>query len=188
MEHSQKNALTTWQVSLLTLVLGLDGNAPYSLIAITERLLPKETRNNKSVSSNNLYRKMRARFLVACEILLIVPTYNEFRKKLAVEFPDKSIADIVKQLKANAFPGKQKGQRYLPKRPNKTNDDICPPAPAISASHRPTYNGNRGGVKLQSCPRCKGSLAIETDLYGAYEDCVNCGYTRDIKEETNELH
>jgi len=32
---------------------------------------------------------------------------------------------------------------------------------------------------FKSCPRCKGDLYSDHDLYGAYLTCVQCGYTHD---------
>ena len=37
--------------------------------------------------------------------------------------------------------------------------------------------------KLKSCPRCGGDLLIEKDLlYGWYEKCFQCSFSRDLKE------
>lgn len=30
------------------------------------------------------------------------------------------------------------------------------------------------------CPRCGGSLRRESDLYGEYDWCLNCGYHGDV--------
>ncbi len=38
-------------------------------------------------------------------------------------------------------------------------------------------------MKLNGCRRCKGDLVIEKDVYGWYEECVQCGYTHDIAVE-----
>lgn len=38
-------------------------------------------------------------------------------------------------------------------------------------------------LKLNGCRRCGGDLAIEKDFFGWYEECVQCGYTRDIPPE-----
>ncbi len=35
-------------------------------------------------------------------------------------------------------------------------------------------------LKLNGCRRCGGDLAIEKDLFGWYEECLQCGYTQDI--------
>ena len=32
------------------------------------------------------------------------------------------------------------------------------------------------------CPRCKGELYIFNDLYGQYEQCLDCGYSKDLKK------
>ena len=40
-----------------------------------------------------------------------------------------------------------------------------------------------GKIKIGTCPRCKkGELFIDRDLYGWFESCLQCGYTRDLPE------
>ncbi len=34
--------------------------------------------------------------------------------------------------------------------------------------------------KLKSCPRCAGDLFILRETDGWYEECLSCGYRRDI--------
>jgi len=41
-------------------------------------------------------------------------------------------------------------------------------------------------LKLKACPRCKGDLNGNRDMYGSYDECLQCGYMRDI-EEPNKL-
>jgi hypothetical protein len=33
---------------------------------------------------------------------------------------------------------------------------------------------------LKECPRCKGSIFIDRDHLGWYEQCLQCGYQRDL--------
>ena len=35
--------------------------------------------------------------------------------------------------------------------------------------------------RLKSCPRCKGDVLIDRDYDGWYEQCLQCGYQRDLK-------
>jgi hypothetical protein len=36
-------------------------------------------------------------------------------------------------------------------------------------------------LKLKGCPKCKeGDVTSDRDLYGWYEYCIQCGYTRDL--------
>lgn len=35
--------------------------------------------------------------------------------------------------------------------------------------------------KFKSCPRCGGDLFIDKDMYGRFEQCIQCGYTHDLK-------
>ena len=37
-------------------------------------------------------------------------------------------------------------------------------------------------LKLGACPRCHGDLHSNRDLYGSYNQCLQCGYMRDIPE------
>ena len=41
-------------------------------------------------------------------------------------------------------------------------------------------------LKLKACPRCKGDLHGNRDMYGSYDECLQCGYMQDI-EEPNKL-
>lgn len=34
-------------------------------------------------------------------------------------------------------------------------------------------------VKLKACPRCSGDMVEDTDIYGFYELCLQCGFIRD---------
>ena len=34
--------------------------------------------------------------------------------------------------------------------------------------------------KLKSCPRCDGDMFVDKEEYGWYEDCIQCGYRRDL--------
>ena len=34
--------------------------------------------------------------------------------------------------------------------------------------------------KLKSCPRCSGDLFIQRETDGWYEECLLCGYQRDV--------
>ena len=35
-------------------------------------------------------------------------------------------------------------------------------------------------LKFKSCPRCKGDVLLNQDYYGWYEQCLQCGYLRDM--------
>jgi hypothetical protein len=34
--------------------------------------------------------------------------------------------------------------------------------------------------KLKSCPRCSGDLYVQCEMDSCYEECLLCGYERDI--------
>lgn len=33
---------------------------------------------------------------------------------------------------------------------------------------------------FKSCPRCKGDIHLDTDSYGTYAKCLQCGFSRDF--------
>jgi len=37
---------------------------------------------------------------------------------------------------------------------------------------------------LKACPRCKGDLAENVDMYGPYRECLQCGYMVDLEDAT----
>ncbi|MCH8061313.1 MAG: hypothetical protein IH861_02290 [Chloroflexi bacterium] len=37
---------------------------------------------------------------------------------------------------------------------------------------------------LKACPRCKGDVVANRDMYGEYRECLQCGYMVDI-DKTN---
>jgi hypothetical protein len=43
----------------------------------------------------------------------------------------------------------------------------------------------RGGfVASTKCPKCGGSVYLDSDLYGWYEQCLQCGHTVNMKKVT----
>jgi hypothetical protein len=36
-------------------------------------------------------------------------------------------------------------------------------------------------IAFKICPKCGGNLGIESDCYGKYLSCIQCGYEKDIK-------
>ena len=38
-----------------------------------------------------------------------------------------------------------------------------------------------GKWKISGCPRCGGSLFVDKDTYGWYEQCINCSYRNELK-------
>jgi len=35
-------------------------------------------------------------------------------------------------------------------------------------------------MKLHACKKCQGALILDKDEFGWYEECIQCGFTRDI--------
>jgi DNA-directed RNA polymerase subunit M/transcription elongation factor TFIIS len=35
--------------------------------------------------------------------------------------------------------------------------------------------------KLKTCPRCQGDLFVERDMDGWFQQCLQCGYRRELK-------
>lgn len=50
-------------------------------------------------------------------------------------------------------------------------------------------NGRIGTMKgeamldLRSCPRCKGDMHVESDMYGKYRQCWQCGFLVDVNQD-----
>lgn len=36
-------------------------------------------------------------------------------------------------------------------------------------------------LRLKCCPKCGGDVALDKDHYGWYEQCLQCGYLRDLE-------
>ena len=36
-------------------------------------------------------------------------------------------------------------------------------------------------LQLKGCPRCQGDLNVNRDMYGEYQECLQCGYMKDIE-------
>ena len=37
-------------------------------------------------------------------------------------------------------------------------------------------------LSLKSCPRCKGDMQSNRDMYGSYVECLQCGHMQDIEQ------
>ncbi len=35
--------------------------------------------------------------------------------------------------------------------------------------------------KFRACPKCHGDLIVDKDQFGWYEECIQCGYNRDMR-------
>jgi len=40
---------------------------------------------------------------------------------------------------------------------------------------------DESSLHLQPCPKCRGVMNLEKDTYGAYRECLQCGYLEDIQ-------
>ena len=41
----------------------------------------------------------------------------------------------------------------------------------------------RGGfIKKAKCPKCGGNIYLDSDYYGWFEECIQCGYTRNMQK------
>ena len=38
-----------------------------------------------------------------------------------------------------------------------------------------------GGFLQKRCPRCGGNVYLDKDKFGWYEECLQCGYNRDLQ-------
>lgn len=39
-------------------------------------------------------------------------------------------------------------------------------------------------VHLKTCPKCRGDMCFQTDLHGAFWQCLQCGLLRDLAPAT----
>lgn len=39
-------------------------------------------------------------------------------------------------------------------------------------------------LEHHSCPRCNGRLSLEKDSVGFYQECIFCGFTKDLEPAT----
>ena len=46
-------------------------------------------------------------------------------------------------------------------------------------------DGTSQMVQFKACPRCSGDMKQTRDMYGKYNECLQCGYTKDILPEPN---
>ncbi len=37
-------------------------------------------------------------------------------------------------------------------------------------------------LELKGCPRCRGDILYDRDLYGVYRQCIQCGYLEDVDD------
>ncbi len=37
-------------------------------------------------------------------------------------------------------------------------------------------------MDFKACPRCRGDMHSNRDMYGEYKECLQCGYMADIKK------
>ncbi len=37
-------------------------------------------------------------------------------------------------------------------------------------------------LELKACPRCKGDMHTNRDMYGSYKECLQCGHTQDVAD------
>ncbi len=36
-------------------------------------------------------------------------------------------------------------------------------------------------MRFKGCPKCNGDVLLDRDHYGWYEQCLQCGYLRDLR-------
>ena len=39
-----------------------------------------------------------------------------------------------------------------------------------------------GMVYFKACPRCEGDVILNSDMYGWYRECIQCGYETDAED------
>lgn len=184
MEHCQ---FTVQQKTLLYFVAGLDGKGPKRLLAAAGEMYP----HNNIKGGSPFYSRLRYIFFLALRkiadllkdeatLAQLPPEDRAFILKIQATFPGKTGDEIFCRIKANAFPGPQKGQKkYL--KPVKLALATPVPATPASNSHRPNYIV--GKLILKGCPKCGGTVEIQEDQYGPSWSCLVCGWRKDLIEE-----
>jgi hypothetical protein len=44
----------------------------------------------------------------------------------------------------------------------------------------PEQGGGSKMIKFKGCPKCRGELYLNQDMYGKYYNCMQCGYLKDL--------
>ena len=39
-------------------------------------------------------------------------------------------------------------------------------------------------IRFKACPKCGGDLYVNKDIHGDFLNCLQCGYLKDLTEET----
>ena len=43
-------------------------------------------------------------------------------------------------------------------------------------------------LSLKNCPKCSGDMYFQSDMYGPYWQCLQCGLLRDVAPATMQQH
>ena len=54
---------------------------------------------------------------------------------------------------------------------------------AVPKGRRVVDGRNRMMMWLKSCPRCRGDLILDSDYYGHYVSCIQCGASLDKTQQ-----
>ena len=38
-------------------------------------------------------------------------------------------------------------------------------------------------MELKACPRCRGDLRVDHDMYGNFKQCIQCGNSIELKQD-----
>ncbi len=39
-------------------------------------------------------------------------------------------------------------------------------------------------MELKACPRCRGDMRVDNDIYGDFKQCIQCGNSIELKQTT----
>ena len=42
-------------------------------------------------------------------------------------------------------------------------------------------------IFLKACPKCRGDIVLDRDMYGGYARCLQCGYLKDVTGKYEEV-
>ena len=55
--------------------------------------------------------------------------------------------------------------------------------PSGPSRNQQKMKGGPEVVQFKSCPRCQGDMNINKDMYGEYEECLQCGFFVDVDKK-----
>ena len=58
-------------------------------------------------------------------------------------------------------------------------------AERITEEEKSNGRNPTAGFRFKSCPRCQGDVKRSSDIYGAYQQCLQCGWMNDLERSAS---